>query len=126
MYDPINHPSHYTAHPSGVEAIEITECLSFNLGNALKYAWRCGHKSAAKDDLLKAAWYLRREANRLESDSYESMNDLRYQKLNTVIAHESPRTPLGMIARMLKGWGTGDREEMVNIAGQLESMAVLL
>ena len=60
MSDSVNHPSHY-AHPSGVEAIDICEHLTFNLGNALKYLWRAGKKGPAAEDYRKAAWYLRRE-----------------------------------------------------------------
>ena len=45
MSDPINHPEHYTSHPSGVECIEIAEHMNFCLGNALKYLWRAGLKS---------------------------------------------------------------------------------
>jgi hypothetical protein len=62
MSDPVNHPKHYTAHPSGVECITITEHMNFNLGNALKYIWRAGLKQRSpKEDLLKARWYLDRE-----------------------------------------------------------------
>ncbi len=57
----VDHPQHYTSHPSGIECIQITECLSFNLGNAVKYAWRASLKGGLQD-LEKAAWYLRREA----------------------------------------------------------------
>lgn len=60
MTDRVNHPSHYTAHPSKIECIEITEHLSFCMGNALKYLWRCSLKGALVEDLEKAAWYLRR------------------------------------------------------------------
>ena len=35
----INHPPHYTQHPSGVECITITEHYNFNVGNAIKYLW---------------------------------------------------------------------------------------
>lgn len=59
--DNVNHPPHYTAHPSGVECIEITEHLCFNIGNAIKYLWRCGSKINAIEDLKKAAWYINRE-----------------------------------------------------------------
>jgi hypothetical protein len=59
--DPVNHPSHYTSHPSGVECIQITEHMSFNLGNALKYIWRCDLKKDAIEDLKKAEFYIRRE-----------------------------------------------------------------
>jgi hypothetical protein len=64
--DPVNHPPHYTAHPSGVECIQITEHMSFNLGNAIKYVWRAGGKGNAIEDLRKARWYLDREIARLE------------------------------------------------------------
>ncbi|MCW2496329.1 DUF3310 domain-containing protein [Jatrophihabitans sp.] len=59
--DVVNHPSHYTSHPSGIECIEITEHMGFNLGNALKYIWRADLKGDAIEDLEKAAWYIRRE-----------------------------------------------------------------
>jgi hypothetical protein len=67
MNDQVNHPAHYNAHPSGVECITVTEHMSFNLGNAVKYIWRAGLK--AEDpvtDLRKAAWYVQREIARLE------------------------------------------------------------
>lgn len=59
--DPVNHPSHYTSHPSGIECIKITEHMSFNLGNVLKYIWRADLKGEAIEDLKKAKWYLERE-----------------------------------------------------------------
>jgi hypothetical protein len=61
MQDPVNHPKHYTEHPSGIECIQITEHMSFNLGNALKYIWRCDLKKDAVEDLRKARWYIDRE-----------------------------------------------------------------
>jgi hypothetical protein len=30
--DPVNRPAHYTSHPSGIECIQITEHMLFNLG----------------------------------------------------------------------------------------------
>jgi hypothetical protein len=62
----VNHPPHYTQHPSGVECIQITEHMNFCLGNAVKYIWRAGLK--AKDpveDLKKARFYIEREIKRL-------------------------------------------------------------
>jgi hypothetical protein len=65
--DPVNHPPHYTGHPSGVEAITITEHYNFNVGNAIKYLWRAGLKTQSPtEDLRKAAWYINREIARLE------------------------------------------------------------
>lgn len=66
MPDPINHPAHYTSHPSGVECIAITEHMSFCRGNAIKYLWRAGEKGDALEDLRKARWYVDREIARLE------------------------------------------------------------
>lgn len=60
-HDAVNHPFHYTAHPSKVECIQITEHMGFNLGNAVKYIWRADLKNNAIEDLKKAAWYINRE-----------------------------------------------------------------
>lgn len=64
MTDVVDHPPHYTAHPSNVEAIELCEWLSFNTGNALKYVWRAGQKGSRREDLSKALWYIEREISR--------------------------------------------------------------
>ena len=64
MSDQVENPKHYTGHPSGVEAITICEQFNFNLGNALKYIWRCDDKHDAIEDLKKAAWYIKREIER--------------------------------------------------------------
>jgi len=59
--DMVNHPPHYTAHPSGVECIAITEHMGFCVGNAVKYLWRADEKGAAVEDLEKSRWYIERE-----------------------------------------------------------------
>ena len=66
MTDPVNNPVHYTDHPSGIECIQITEHMNFNLGNAIKYIWRAALKGKQMEDLKKAAWYVNREIARLE------------------------------------------------------------
>lgn len=71
--DNVNHPSHYTSHPSGVECIEITEHYDFCVGNAIKYLWRAGLKRDADkseldkelEDLKKAKWYIDRKISLL-------------------------------------------------------------
>jgi hypothetical protein len=63
----VNHPAHYTSNPSGVECITVVEHMSFNIGNAVKYLWRAGHKNGI-EDLKKAAWYVNREIERLTKD----------------------------------------------------------
>lgn len=72
-HDSVNHPKHYTSHPSGVECIQIVEHMTFCTGNAVKYLWRAGLKEEANkeplekrlEDLRKAAWYINREIERL-------------------------------------------------------------
>lgn len=65
MTDNVNHPSHYKAHVSGVECIQITEHMNFCLGNAMKYIWRAGNKGDFCEDLRKAIFYLNREIDRV-------------------------------------------------------------
>lgn len=61
--DVINHPAHYIEGRK-YEPIAVIEDwnLSYHLGNALKYISRAGRKdkSAFKQDLEKAIWYLQR------------------------------------------------------------------
>ena len=69
-HDPVNHPKHYTEHPSGVECIQVTEHMNFCLGNAVKYIWRAGLKSDdPAEDLRKARWYIDRELKRIAGES---------------------------------------------------------
>jgi Protein of unknwon function (DUF3310) len=68
MSDAVNHPQHYNSHPSGVEAITVTEHMNFNVGNAMKYLWRSEHKNGL-EDLKKARWYIDREIQRLEAET---------------------------------------------------------
>lgn len=68
-HDPVNHPKHYTSHPSGVECITITRHMSFNIGNAIKYLWRAGMKDSEVQDLEKAVWYIKDEIKRIENET---------------------------------------------------------
>ena len=74
--DKVNHPSHYTwlKDLCGIEAIDITRHMDFNLGNSIKYILRSGHKKEEGytdkqktiEDLKKAVWYLNDEISTLE------------------------------------------------------------
>ena len=66
----VNHPQHYTSHPSSVECIQVAEHFNFCIGNAIKYLWRAGLKGEALEDLRKAAWYINREISRLERNEH--------------------------------------------------------
>ena len=78
--DDVNHPPHYTSHPSGVECIDIVEHFTFCVGNTIKYCWRAGLKGAPQElaaknleDLRKARWYLDREIARLEKGQRDAV-----------------------------------------------------
>lgn len=84
MSDPVNHPDHYTSHPSGIECIQVTEHMNLNLGNAVKYIWRADLKDASVQDLEKARWYLDREIQRLQLKNEADISNLtpsQYRKL---------------------------------------------
>lgn len=80
--DPVNHPAHYTSSPAkcrcgeGIECIQITEHMGFNLGNAVKYLWRCDLKKDAIEDLKKAKWYIERELAKREAEKEHLMDAL--------------------------------------------------
>ncbi|MCY0963020.1 DUF3310 domain-containing protein [Streptomyces sp. H27-H5] len=65
----VNSPAHYTWLPNGIEVIDLTEHLTFNRGNAVKYICRAGlkHLDTELEDLRKAAWYVQREIQRVEA-----------------------------------------------------------
>ena len=74
--DRVEHPSHYTwlKDLCGIEVIDITRHMNFNLGNVIKYTLRAGHKSEEGlsdkqkhiEDLKKALFYIKDEIKRLE------------------------------------------------------------
>lgn len=75
--DLVNNPPHYRKHPSGIECIQITRHMPFNLGNAVKYIWRCDEKT--KDpifDLRKAIFYLEDEI-KLRKERQEQSRQLK-------------------------------------------------
>lgn len=69
----VDHPDHYGGRNDPFEAIKVIEAwsLNFALGAAVKYIARHGRKPGADavQDLRKAAWYLNREADRLDRDN---------------------------------------------------------
>lgn len=69
MSDPVHNPSHYQS--GGIEVIDVIEAfgLGFHLGNVVKYVLRAGRKGDALEDLEKAAWYLDREIDKLETQA---------------------------------------------------------
>lgn len=73
-FDPVNRPQHYVEQAVRFEPIDILRWAPFDLGNALKYMIRAGHKNDALEDLRKAEWYLKcaRESARISCYPYSS------------------------------------------------------
>ena len=83
----VSHPSHYTwlKDKCGIEVIDITRHLDFDLGNAIKYILRAGRKPiinenlsddflrAAIQDLKKALFYINDKIDMLENE-YKSFS----------------------------------------------------
>lgn len=78
--DNVNHPSHYTwlKDKCGIEVIDITRHMNFDLGNAIKYILRAGKKCLNKneraskiEDLQKAIWYINDEIERFTKNQPE-------------------------------------------------------
>lgn len=67
-FDAVYYPKHYTTHPEGIECIQVTRHMNFNLGNAVKYLWRAGKKENTVQDLEKAIWYIRDEIGRITKE----------------------------------------------------------
>lgn len=78
MKDKVNHPSHYTwlKELCGIEVIDITRHLDFDLGNAIKYILRAGKKpeegysniDKTIEDLQKAIFYINDEIELLKKN----------------------------------------------------------
>lgn len=76
--DNVNHPSHYTwlKDLCSIEPIDICRYLDFDLGNALKYILRAGHKKDISmtegektiEDLKKAIFYINDKIELLENE----------------------------------------------------------
>lgn len=80
--DNVEHPSHYTSHPSGVECIEVARHFCFDIGNAIKYLWRAGLKKEQGmsnlekeiEDCNKAIWYIKDHVKMLNKKLNEQKN----------------------------------------------------
>lgn len=81
--DKVNHPSHYLwlKDKVGIEVIDITRHMDFDLGNAIKYILRAGHKteegydnkSKTVEDLKKAIWYINDKIKTIENEVNQSI-----------------------------------------------------
>lgn len=136
-HDPVNKPKHYTSHPSGVECIELSEKMSFNLGNAFKYVFRRDDKENALQDVSKAEWYLKREISRLEKLVEEmpasvevlihpnlSISD--YKKANRVIAAEANPNAADYYVYLFDQESVASADDLISLRDALECLQALI
>ena len=66
----VAYPLHYTEHPRGLGCIQITQHMSFNLGNVVESVWLSSLKETTALDAIEhlkiAYWFLKQEIERLE------------------------------------------------------------
>lgn len=72
LVEAVEHPLHYTSHPSGVECITVIQHMPYNVGCAMKYLWRQGLKEAGSkekqaEDLRKAIKMIEFEIARINT-----------------------------------------------------------
>ena len=94
----VQHPSHYTwlKELCGVEVIDITRHMGFDLGNAVKYLLRAGRKSEEGytdkqkmiEDLRKAIFYIKDEIKLIEG--YEYKNEMAAHLDRGAVKTDSP------------------------------------
>lgn len=104
MSDAVNHPAHYNWFSNGAEIIDITENLTFNAGNVVKYVARAGRKTEDPlEDLRKAKFYLEREIHRL----IQSKDDTDLEELDA----EYPALPYGLWYSEFQVWEDSEGDE---------------
>lgn len=97
MAEAVNHPAHYNAHPSGVEAIDIVEHL-----------FRRDHKGRSLEDTTKALWYLERELERLHhTRTVEAPPPAAFRSMEHVIKAD-PHSVLALVLRKFARMRGGD------------------
>jgi len=115
--DAVNHPQHYQ-HPSGVECIQITEHMSFLMGNAIKYIWRADSKGSPINDLRKAIWYIEREITRRTDEANTASVVTKSvssptEKIGSALAYAQAGTSIADIRLLAAG---GDRQAQLYLA----------
>lgn len=101
MADTVDHPAHYGGEDNPYEVIKVIEAwgLGFCLGNVLKYIGR-PTKGKYLEDLKKAAWYLKREIEKLEAEQYKA-ESLEERARTTTDYHGNALIPGGGYANLI-------------------------
>jgi len=119
----VDHPRHYNQHPSGIECIQVIEHLPTNIGNAVKYLWRCGLKTTETPlrDLQSARWYTEREIWRIKQFGLEDEPWMtakivfKWRKITSQVVSKDDGE-LGEYLRALMGWRSDGMLEAIDRA----------
>lgn len=115
MSDLINHPPHYTNHPSGIEVIEYSRLLPFGPGSAVKYIMRRELKEGTKavDNIDKAIWFLN---DSIDNHISYALTSTMHHRIQRVIEHEPNATVKSFLASLycqIPGrWLTGNHPDL--------------
>lgn len=76
--DNVNHPKHYEGNIECIDAMQEVlgkgGTISFCIGNAFKYIWRCKKKHPTPiEDLKKCRWYVNKALELLESEDKDEL-----------------------------------------------------
>lgn len=99
--DMVNHPPHYTGHPSGVDYIEVAEYLPFCLGNAFKHLYLRNADGNPIENIEEAIWHVNRH-NETYPNKPELPTDAR-EALGEIVVHEPH--PFGAAMLIIAGPG---------------------
>ena len=117
MSDLVDHPAHYTEHYDR-EVIELAECLSFCLGNAVKYILRAPFKGSELLDLQKAEWYVRRMVDEFSSDECRAQIVSRRGNFSAILC--SFRN--AMATELVLACGRGDKAGLNAVLSDLHAL----
>lgn len=125
----VEHPNHYTSHPSGIEIYRITqEMLCPNLSNAFKYMARHLLKGKPAEDILKAHQYVRFEIARRNEFTFSlpepgrTKYEPRYEPFYVYIAHEPDPHMRGKLIQL---WDA-DKSDAPNMSHALAQLDMWL
>ena len=110
----VNHPQHYAEHYDH-EVIELTQHLSFCLGNAVKYILRAPFKGTELLDLQKAEWYVRRMVDEFSADECRAQVITRRGNFSGILC--SFRNAL--VTELVLACGRGDKASLNTVLSDL-------
>lgn len=89
MNDPVQSPSHYTGHPSGIECWQITAHLPHAMAAAFEYVWRYREKNGAQDLQKALKWCEFERKARTEITTRAHVPEIARARMSLIISSPS-------------------------------------